>query len=286
MSAITCSHCGQAVHANLFQCPHCGQQIGFPNVTTSATPEEVAALNERLKKASVDLRIRGAEATELQFRQAVEAAEAVVNRYFSEFYRLAWSDDQIFATYYQKVQAGLQLPESDQWNRLRGIADTILFGDANKQHIRFAALSLDGVGLDHYGDCSLTLKRSMIEHRATVFEQNSVIFMKRLGINGADDFEVPSGYRATWDRRGDLCVAKLSGRLKPTTSSNEFSTILLSPGINPEDDEFVEVHVWGPMTMRSFERVFVKKWAAAPSDAEINAVKARLDKIGVRFDLP
>ena len=71
----------------------------------------------------------------------------------------------------------MKIPSSDSWNRLRAIADTILFGEQNKRRIRFAALSLDGVGLENYGDCSMTLKDSIIAHRATVFDENSVIFI-------------------------------------------------------------------------------------------------------------
>jgi hypothetical protein len=180
----------------------------------------------------------------------------------------------------------MQLPENDRWNRLRGIADTILFGDLNKQQIRFAALSLDGLGLESYGDCSMTLRRDMIEHRATVFEENSVMFMKRHSINGVDDFTVPPGYRAVWHRRADLCLSKLSGSLDRASPTDQFARILLSTGAKPEDDDFVEVHIWGPITIRSFQHVSVRKWVTAPSGAEVSAVKSRLDNVAVEFDYP
>jgi hypothetical protein len=285
MSANTCKHCSQPLPVNLFQCPHCGEQAEFPNVAAAATKEETTVLDARLREALDELKTRRAEKNGEEFAISLESAEAVISRYFGELFRLAWSDDQIYATYYQKIQAGLQNPEGDRWNRLRGIDDEIFFG-ANKQHIRFAALSLNGVGLDNYGDCSMTIKRSMIEHRATAFEENLVIFMKRHGINGVDDYEVPRGYRATWARRIDLCVAKLASNIHPATLPREHAGILLSRGASPDDDKFVEVHIWGPLTIRSFERVVVKKWATAPSLAEKLVVKIRLDHVGLKFDTP
>jgi hypothetical protein len=132
----------------------------------------------------------------------------------------------------------------------------------------------------------MTLTRGMIEHRATVFEENSVIFMKRHGINGVDDFSVARGYRATWARRVDLCLSKLASRIHSGTPPGKFAGILLTAGRKPEDDEFIEVHIWGPLTIRSFQRVAVKKWTTPPSRSERLAVKAGLDKLGVKSDFP
>ncbi len=220
------------------------------------------------------------------FAAAVSAVEVVMNRYFGELDRLAWSDDQVYATYYQKVAAGLQIPGHDSWNRLREIADTILYGDRNKAQIRFAALSLDGIGVANYGDCSMILKKPMIEHRASLFEENSVVFMERHDVRGKLKFVVPVGFRCPWDQRVDLCLAKLTGELHPATAPAEFAGILLFQGAHSGEDRFVEVHIWGSLTIRSFSRVVVQQWASPPSPVELANVEAKLLQAGVEFIKP
>ncbi|MEP6670070.1 MAG: hypothetical protein ABJF10_13000 [Chthoniobacter sp.] len=286
MTSNPCNDCGEPLLASASLCPHCGRPSLFPNVNAASSAEETAAFNVRFDKAQQDLKNRAAETKAAEFVAVVEKAEVIINRYFGELYRLAWSDDQIYATYYQKIHAGLQLPETDRWNRLRAIADTILFGEINKQQIRFSALSLDNAGLEKYGDCAMTVKRAMIEHRATIFDENSVVFMKRHGITGTDDFQIPPGHRTTWARRVDLCVAKLAHRILPPTGQDEFDKILLSSGNKPEEDEFVEVHIWGPLTIRSFQSVQIQEWSVRPSDEEQMEIKNRLANVGVAFVTP
>jgi hypothetical protein len=240
----------------------------------------------RVARAAASADVRGATDKVQEFAAAVGTAEAVANRYFGELFRLGWSDDQVYATYYQRVQAGIQLPESDVWNRLRAIADTIIFGDVNKASIRFAALSLDGTGLENYGDSALTLKTSMIAHRASVFEENAVMFVEKHDIRGKHKFLVPVGFQAPWENRVQVCLAKLSDQIMSDTDPAEFQSILLSPGLTSGDDNFVEVHIWGSLTIRSFSRVVVRKWVSAPMDVDLAAFRARLSAIGVEFVPP
>jgi len=78
----------------------------------------------------------------------------VISRYYSEVLRLASSPNQVYGTFYQLVDAGIRLPEGNQWDILREIADTVLF-PGYKKEVRFGALSLDGQGLPNWGDCSI-----------------------------------------------------------------------------------------------------------------------------------
>jgi hypothetical protein len=283
---MTCELCSELMPDTVTECPHCGRPSLFPNVTAAARADEEAALEVRVTQAAASAAARGAADKTRQFADAIETAEAVANRYFGELFRLAWSDDQVYATYYQRVQAGLQIPESDVWNRLRAIADTIIFGDMNKASIRFATLSLNGTGLENYGDCALTLKTSMIAHRASVFEENAVIFVEKHDIRAKDKFVMPLGFQAPWAHRAQLCLAKLSDQIMADTDPAEFQNILLSPGLTSGDDKFVEVHIWGSLTIRSFFRVVVRNWIAAPMDVDVAAFRARLSAIGVEFVAP
>jgi hypothetical protein len=97
-------------------------------------------------------------------------------------------------------------------------------------------LSLDGLGLSHYGDCALVLRESMIAHRASVFEENSSIFARRWGYEA-----LPPGYRAVWKNRGRVAVAKLADGIEVSSSEKDFPNLLLRCGAVPGEDHFVEV---------------------------------------------
>lgn len=127
-------------------------------------------------------------------------------------------------------EAGVRLPEGEQWDVVRELADTVLF-PGYKKDMRFAALSLNGIGLSNYGSCSIALRDEMIAHRASVFEENSALFMERHEIKISRRPNLPKGYRAAWDERALLCVAKLSQKIDSATHSDEYSELLLKQGV-------------------------------------------------------
>jgi len=152
-----------------------------------------------------------------------------------------------------------------------------------KEQIRFAALSLDGVGLSTFGVCSIEFREEMIAHRASVFDENSVLFIERHGVKVSRTPGVPKGYRAIWGERDKLCVAKLAARIDSTTAPNQYSSLLLTQGASPEAHEFVEVHIFGPMTVLTMKRVRIT--ATKPrSKATIRALKSNLAKHGVSVE--
>ncbi|MBI3671133.1 MAG: hypothetical protein HY237_15300 [Acidobacteria bacterium] len=169
---------------------------------------------------------------------------------------LVSSDNQLYASFYQLVGAGARRPEDTPVEKARLLADDLLF-PYYREEMRFAALSLDGLGATSYGECSLVLKDGPIRERATVFEENSVYFCKRrdLGLNRS----VPPGYRATWDERDQLAVAKLESVLQPETQPSDFARILLRPHVKPKEDDFIEVHIYGPLHRRNIERLVVRR---------------------------
>jgi hypothetical protein len=116
----------------------------------------------------------------------------------------------------------------------------------------------------------------MISHRASVFEENSARFVERHGTR------IPKGYRATWDDRTKLGVAKLSWKIDSATGSDKYSGILLKQGATSEDDEFVEVHIWGPMTVLTMEQVIVTAPKRNQRATILKAIQFKLAKHGVR----
>ncbi len=188
----------------------------------------------------------------------------------------------MYATYYQLTQ--LRIPAGDNWDVLRSLADTALFGDRVKSEIRFAALTLDGEGLTNYGNCSVVMKEEMIAHRASVFDENSVMFMKKHDIKIWDAPELPRGYRAAWNDRHRISAAKLANRLKSDTTAAEFPKVLLKPGA-PATDEFVEVHIFGSLTLRMFARVIVRLKGRQPKKSVRQAVEVELGRADIAFEV-
>jgi hypothetical protein len=134
-----------------------------------------------------------------------------------------------------------------------------MFGDENKKEIHFAALSPDEEGLSNYGECSLTLRVSLIAHRTSVFEENMLVFFKTKCDNYWRTERLPVGYRSDWPNRAKLAVAKLAPRIGATTPEDDFAGLLLSRGTTVADDQFIELHVFGMMTIRTLEKVVLNK---------------------------
>lgn len=152
------------------------------------------------------------------------------------------SDNLLYATYYQQVGSEGRSPQDNEWDRGRQSVDTLLL-PYYYDHIHFGALSLDGAGIRDYGEVSLTFKDESINRRATVFEENSRLFVRQRKIVAGDP--VPPGYRAPWSSRGDLAVAKLAPKLNKATIMDDFPRLLMqvSPG---GQSDFIEVHIYGP----------------------------------------
>lgn len=282
---MDCEYCTEPFPEAETRCPHCGRPSLFPNVIAANRPEEAAALDARLSQARSEAEARGAVGPWDKFAAAVASAKAVMHRSLGEVTRLAYADTQIYSTFYGRVQAGLELPGNDEWNRLRLICDAIIFGKGMDE-IRFAALTLEEFGLENYGECCLTLKEEMISHRASLFEENTIVFTMRHDLRGRAKFAAPTGFRAPWGRLVDLCLAKLGKQLQPGTPASAFSRLLLAPGASSGEDEFVEVHIWGSLTIRSFRRVEVRAWRTAPSSIDLDVLSARLSKFGVELVTP
>lgn len=240
------------------QCPHCGRPGLFPNVRAASQPEERAALDRRHADARRDADARGCGTVADAFLAKVDGSRAVIARPFGEVERLARNDREVYSTYYKQVEAEIRLPDASQWDPLRRIVEEAIF-PGYKEEIRFAALTLDDRGLSSYGDCFFTLRPSLTAHRATVFEENDVLFMKRRDLKLSEMVDLPRGHRAVWAERGKLCLAKLGGKLHAGMTEADFAGLLMRPGATTDDDDFVEVHVFGPITIRAIEKVVLVK---------------------------
>jgi len=92
--------------------------------------------------------------------------------------------------------------------------------------------------------------------------------------------ELPSGYRVLWCDRGRLAVAKPATVVDPNTVEADFPALLLREGLQPEDDQFLEVHVYGPISIHTVEGVSLKPGSAT---VKRKALQERLGKFGIRL---
>ena len=249
MPAEDCTYCSERIPRSWSTCPHCGQPGLFPNVRDAEEDIQKSALQSRYDSVRDFASHRD---TLAEFEIAVATTSAVVNRDFVEALRLLSSAREMYASHYELLNV-VRLPEGSEWDILRQITDAIIFPGYFRE-IHFATLSYDGKGLPHYGNCCLRFAEDMIAHRATVFEQNSVVWMEESGIM-LNEAACPAGYRATWDDRAMLAVSKLGMTVDLTTTSEDYGRILVMPGDTPRDDKFIEVHIYGSITGKTIASV-------------------------------
>lgn len=278
--SLNCDYCKNDFPPSRRECPHCGQPSLFPNVTIALNQQSV--LQDRYEKAKDDALSRGVSVNVNDFEKALGKSYVVINRSLSELNRLVGSDFEVYATYYY-LSEGIRLQKGEEFDSLRQAADSIFFTGYAKE-IRFAVLSLDSIGLSNYGDCSWVLRENMIAHRASVFEENTTLYyMNNPIIKGAKD--IPEGYRAIWADRAKLCVAKLAPKIDTATIPAQYSNILMHQGATSADDEIVEVHIFGSMTIRTIEEVtFTAKIKNKAELAMIEGIKEKLGKYGVKVN--
>lgn len=131
-------------------------------------------------------------------------------------------------------------------------------------------------GLPTYGDASFVLREDMIAYRASVYEDNSAFLARKHG------YEDLPGFRAVWAERTKLSVAKLAAEIEASTPHEQFAALLLRQGATPEEDRFVEVHIWGPMSIRTVEKVVIT--APGRRQAFRKALRDRLRGWGVEVE--
>ena len=277
MPHIDCPECLQPMWDSLEHCPHCHRPGRSPVVAMASRADEKQKLEERYQVAKQDYASAGLEARALDYEKVVDGSTAVITRSFNEVMRLCYSQDEVYTTFYQRANSGQLVSSNESWDRCRAIADNILFGDQIKVKVRFAALTLTNEGLPHYGDCSLVLRTDMIAHRTSVFEENSVVFIKQRNISSTDDSTLPAGHRAVRNDRSKLAVIKAS--VAGDDFSGEPAATLMKSGVaGGIDDVFIEVHIFGDITIRSFAHVTIRPGRAAPSDAEYEVVRENLER--------
>ncbi len=257
-----CDHCLFELPGDALHCPHCCFGQRALNVVKAREKSETFELERRYQAAIKDAKRRGCAAQVAQFETEIAAdGRLVMGTSKKKLMPLIRGDRDVFATYYDLEALRFPQPATGpiDWNTKRPQAEIELLG--THKHIdklHYAALSLDGESLPHYGDCTIWLAPHMVTHRASLLTENSVICFLR------HNAQIPPGHRASWDDRTKLCVAKLAGKIEASTVPADFPKLIMKPGPDTTGigDEFVEIQILGEMTIRTFERVKIKRQPA------------------------
>ncbi len=246
-----CRYCRNVMSIGETSCPHCGRPQFFPNVDLAQLDSERQKLKRRFDAVVADAKTRDCELVLNRFRDACQKSNAVFRCTIERLHHQIGGETEVYATYYDLDQLRLNTHAINgvDWAKVRSQAETELLGDsrhANKIH--YACLSIDGMGLGNYGDCIVQLSEPMIAHRASCFEGNT-------GVIYAVQGEFDDCLRSGWADRHLICVTALGDRLNSKTLDAEFASIVVQTGESSEDDSFIEVHVFGKMTARTFTRV-------------------------------
>jgi len=149
--------------------------------------------------------------------------------------------------------SGVRRAPAPEHDRHRRAVAALLFGIFGER-ICYGALSLNEHGLPTYGEIHCRLRDIAVQDRATFLETNSYRFVREKDIKpGA---RIPPGFRAAWDNRGQLALAKLVGSLQRKQTAADWQAILIKPDARDRsNDEFIEAHIYESFDINAVEEM-------------------------------
>ncbi|MDM8568576.1 hypothetical protein QUF50_03500 [Thiotrichales bacterium HSG1] len=199
------------------------------------------------------------------------------------------TDKAEFKTYYSDYH------KKKDKDKQREKSDEIVFGKYKTQ-IRFASLSIDHKGLHNYGDICVHFKNELIENRATLLEENSKFFPNKHNIDIHEN--MPLGYRALWNSKGKLAIAKLAKEIctkyleNKICTEKDFQKLLLCCGEEKDTDKFIEIHIYGSFTMEQAKVVYGKppvmelldEKQKKEQETELKTIRETLERYNINWE--
>jgi hypothetical protein len=226
--------------------------VNAPNVQLAEQPEHVDALARRHDAAVAAAKKRGCDAERQALHDAGACSQAVVALSAALARDLLDRDDVLYSNYDRRVAAGTLASTRPEWDRERVVSDGLIYGRWGREVV-FAALSCDGRGLDSYGEVHLELHEPAVSHRATVLEENAMVFARAHALTG--DKPLPAGHLARWSDRGRLAVCKLHGHLKRGCTLPVCQGMLQTRAKARDDERCIEVHIFGTFNRQAVRHI-------------------------------
>jgi hypothetical protein len=277
-----CSRCQTDVSPHLDRCVNCQKDVGFPNVRAAWRQSERDALSRTYVEAKQRSAAQGNASVVDKLETALEQSEAVICKPWGVINTLLSRDSRLLQTFHQEIEAEGRLPESNDFDRERAGVDATFF-PLYHDRIRFAALSIDGKGSTAYGCGCLVLKEMSISERATVFIENTIAFVRRTKHPAGQP--PPQGLTAVWPDRAKLGIAKLADHVYAGMSAEDLATLVLRQTGTTDGDDFLEVHVFGPIHRSSVSRVGGKIPRQRADRVMVLQLQRDLQAAGVRIEI-
>ena len=170
----------------------------------------------------------------------LQASVATINLPANAMLNILQGD--VYKNYWRTLRDGQRKIASESDHATRDKVDSAVHVGYKDQVID-AALSTSGAGLRNYGDVTAVLSMTSIQNVASVLRDNAYQFYVDFELGGLHAKE-PPGWRATWEDRHLLGVAKLANRLTPGCSDTEIDELVLFNGPARDEDAFIEVHIF------------------------------------------
>jgi hypothetical protein len=243
----SCKQCGEPIpQVHRATCTK-GHAQQYPNIVEACRPKRRRAVIQAFETSTT----RMSETERRDARAVLSSSSAVLSCNAEVMLAVLWGVAK-FPNYHDMVARMHRPPDGPDWDLPRTIYDESVF-PGYKEDIRFAALSLDGRGVRRFGACVAKLREDVLCQAASVFVENSFFAREK----ARDVLDSLPAARAAWLHRDLLAVAKLAGNLPPPFTHSNVAPALLVDSPNVRDDEFVEVHVFGPIGAEAVTEVSV-----------------------------
>ena len=244
-----CKECGEAIaFVHRKECSR-GHALQYPNIVDACRSERRRAVTDAFLTSTTAL-----SDSERHDALALFASSFAVLSCDTEVMLSVLWEVTKFPNYHDMVARRHRPPDGLSWDLPRTIYDESVF-PGYKDEIRFAALTLDGRGVRRFGPCVAKLREDVLRQTASVFVENSFFARE----NAKSPLDPLLAAKASWLHRDLLAVAKVAKSLGKPLRRREVEPKLIVDGPTARDDEFVEVHVFGPIGAEAIAEVSVPR---------------------------
>ena len=234
--------------------PYASAISGALNVRECGSEAERKALKERLRKAELAVRSEKRVQPFNNFSDILAGKSGVVVAMPAGIARSLASDPRfVYQNLESLIGSGVRQAPLLEHDKHRKAVAGLLFGTYGDK-LRYGVLSLDNSGLSTYGDVCCRLREVAVSDRTSFLESTPDTFANQHELKpGAP---LPEGYRAVWDNRHLLALAKLAKRVAKGQSAADWQRLLCySDGRDRTNDDFVEAHIFEGFTIDAVEEM-------------------------------
>lgn len=237
-----CPTCSHTIEFHETHCSRCDEFVGYPTRRTAEQEDNLRALSERHDQALQNFRDRDLGDLPDVLSDVTKAARPTISMPFNACDNILRGEK--YRNYHQEVAINRRSLAQPDDHGNRDMVGSKLF-PAFHQHVAYAVLSPDGTGPTSYGSVAVRweVDSRYLGQRIVLLEQNSYHFFETHELGHIEARE-PPGYRAIWEDRCKLSIAKLESLLTPSTSHDDIPNILLQKGTDRQTDEFIEVAIY------------------------------------------